>query len=123
MQYKPIPVDTARQIAADCNKDIIVILAYDHETETTHSTTWGRDPKDKEAAVDVRDICLESIGVTKDKTTYQDYRFIKEGERAQIVDELVAACRDLIMATDPLLNPPDDIHRIRKRAQQAIDKA
>ena len=121
--YAAIPVDVARGIGEEYRKDCVVILAYDHESNKTHATTWGREPADKEGAVNVRDKCLAAIGVTGEGTTYQDYRFVSEGERAKIVDALVKSCRELIEATNPLMEQPDDMHRIRKEAQTAIEEA
>lgn len=92
--YANIPVSVARGIGEKYRKDCVVVLAYDHASQKTHATTWGREATDKAGAVTVRDKCLEAIGVeTSGGTTFQDYRFVSEGERAKIVDDLVRACR------------------------------
>ena len=122
--YAAIPVSVARVIGEDYRKDCVVILAYDHESQKTHATTWGREPADKAGAVAVRDKCLEAICVDMTGgTTYQDYRFLPEGERAKIVDGLIKSCRELLAATNPLTGPPDDMDKIRKRAYAAIEAA
>jgi len=97
--YAAIPVSVARGIGEDYRKDCVVILAYDHASQKTHATTWGREPSDKEGAVRVRDKCVAAIGAgMSDGTVYQDYR--REGEAAQTVDRLSAACRAVVDTWD-----------------------
>ena len=121
-----IPVDVARTIADQYEKDMVVLLAYDHATETTDSVTWGRSISDKENVVCVGEKCLQAIGVDLNTgTTHQDYRFISEGERAQLVDELVAACRraDEVIAnliTDPCNVSDQHLQEVRDKIECAI---
>ncbi|WP_149496221.1 hypothetical protein [Roseiconus lacunae] len=127
--YAAIPVSVARAIGEDYRKDWVVILAYDHESQRTHATTWGRDPADKEGAVRVRDKCLETIGADmSDATTHQDYRFASEGERAKIVDDLVRACRAADHAIASVMAvrdgiPNEELQGVRDAIKAATDAA
>lgn len=127
--YQPVPVSAARAIGEDFAKDCVVILTFDHASNKTHATTWGRSASDKEGAVQVRDKCLVSIGVDmSDGITHQDYRFTEQGKRAQIVDALVASCRELVQAMkdyemDVDTDPPHKHREMMRRAQDAIANA
>ncbi len=49
-EYKPIPVEVARQISHEFDKSMVVILAYDPAHLLMHTVTYGVDPLDKETA-------------------------------------------------------------------------
>lgn len=90
----PIPVHAARMIGLDCSRDIVIVLAWHEASNVVTTVTWGRQPEHKEAAARTARACVELIGCDPaSEKSHQDYRYIKEGERAEIVDNLVAACR------------------------------
>jgi hypothetical protein len=90
-----IPVEIARQIAIRYAKSMVVILAYDPESQLTHTTTYGVEPIDKERAADVGERCAQLIcgdGFER-RTSYEDYRFTDQGKRAQQIERLIAAAK------------------------------
>lgn len=104
MSYQPIAVDVAREIAERHGKDMLLILAYDHATRTTNSVTWGRSPQDKEIAVDAANRCVKTLGGDLEtERTHEDYRFLDEGRRAQIIDDLVRSARSAHHAIQSVL--------------------
>ena len=49
--YKDIPIDAAKNIAEKCNKDQVIIVAWDKKLAKTHVTTYGKSLRDcREAA-------------------------------------------------------------------------
>jgi hypothetical protein len=62
MDYKPVPVEAAKQIAEHYDKDMVVILSYDSVHEMTHTTTYGKTAFDKENAAAAGEICAKAIG-------------------------------------------------------------
>ena len=92
--YKPIPVDAARQIADDYGKDIMLFVGWDSVTNTTNIVTWGREPGHKTAAAAGGDTIRKALKL-EDAQAHEDFR--REGEAAQVVDELrrrLAAIRE-----------------------------
>jgi hypothetical protein len=124
MPYLAIPVEEARAIGQHFEKDRVVILAYDAESQRTAIVTWGRQPSDKEAAAHVGDRCAELLGCRRDTVeVHQDFR--REGEAAAAVDAMVMACRAADHALGSLLacrnGISDDLIRgIRGALQRAI---
>lgn len=91
--YKPVPVDVARQIAEQCSKSMVVILSYDPAHELTHTTTYGVEPAEKEMAADVGDRCSKLIcgdGFDK-KRRYDDFRFADQAVRTKAIEQLIKA--------------------------------
>lgn len=127
--YAAISVHEARQIGEGYQKDMVLILAYDHKSGRTHATTWGRGAADKAGAVNVRNLCLEAIGVCMAKgNTYQDFRYITEAERAKVVDALVRACRAADHAIASVMAQRDGITDqllgdVRENLKAAIEAA
>ncbi len=73
--YKPIPVAAARAIAAQYEKDVVIVLAYDHEHGLVHTTTYGRSEDDSVKAKRVGKALCEMIGGDLSRTTvYEDFR-------------------------------------------------
>lgn len=73
-EYKPIPVEAAREIAAKYDKTMVVVLAWDPVHRLTHATSYGVSAFEKEQAAGVADICTEAIGgdLSK-KRTVEDF--------------------------------------------------
>ena len=126
--YTPIPVAVARDIGLNHRKDMVVILAYDHDSERTNTVTWGHSPEDKAAAATVADVCAKAAGADiSTRESHQDYRYISEGERAQLVDELVKACRAADHAIASVMAVRDGasdelLQSVRDAIQTAISK-
>lgn len=65
--YKAVPVEMASQIAADCGKDKLVILSFDHSCGLLHLQSWGRDSVDRESAMRIGRILLAYVGGDLDR--------------------------------------------------------
>ena len=83
--YKPIPVDAARKIADDYQKDIMLFVGWDAATKTTNIITWGREPAHKAAAAAGGDTIRKALKL-EDAEAHEDFR--REGEAARVVDDL-----------------------------------
>lgn len=90
-----LPVDAARELAEKYRKSMVVILSYDPVSGLTHTTTYGIEPVDKERAADVGRQCAKLIcgeGFAQRKS-YEDYRFLDQGKRAQQIDRLLRVAK------------------------------
>jgi hypothetical protein len=73
-EYVPIPVHTAKSIADNYAKSMVVILAYDPIFQVTHTTTYGKDAWEKEQAAAVGEKCSLAIGADLNKQTeFEDF--------------------------------------------------
>ncbi|HEV2350823.1 MAG TPA: hypothetical protein VG028_13360 [Terriglobia bacterium] len=85
--YKSIPVEVARQIAREFDKQIVVISAWNHEYAKLHSVTYGTEPSDKIAAARAGDICAKALGMDLLKAEVtEDFRTIDAAVNAQLRD-------------------------------------
>lgn len=72
--YKPIPVEVAREIAEQFHKVQVVILAYDSLYQLTHATTYGETAFDKENVAAAGELCSQAIGADLSrKQTFEDF--------------------------------------------------
>src|SRR5262245_38447248 len=62
-EYMPIPVQMARQIAEATQRDIVTILAWSHEHQLLHTTTYGVTAADKVTAARMGDIATQALGM------------------------------------------------------------
>lgn len=87
MAYIPIPVAEAQRIGDGFQKDIVLIVAWEPESNKTNIVTWGREPGQKSAAANAGDTIAKQLGLADDLAeTHEDYR--REGEAAKEVDRL-----------------------------------
>ena len=94
---KPIPVDAARQIADQYQKDIVLLVAWDQASSKTHVVTWGREPPQKTSAAAAGDMIRQMLRLEGAAEVYEDFR--REGEAASTVDALrrqLSAIREAI---------------------------
>lgn len=61
-KYQPVPVETAKSIATEFNKSMVVILSYDAASGQTHTTTYGVSAVDKENAAAAGEKATAAIG-------------------------------------------------------------
>ena len=96
-KHTEVPVDAAKEIATTCAKTMVVILAYDPQSNRTHVTTYGVEPEDKERAAEVGDRCARLICGEgfNDRRTYEDFRFRSEAEWAKERERLLARIAEL----------------------------
>jgi hypothetical protein len=91
--YRPIPVDTARRIAAEFVKDWVIILAFDGEFDRTHYTTFAYGTGSKLLVADLADVCLKAIGVALGpldgpRMTHEDFRITPQATAAKEIGDL-----------------------------------
>lgn len=61
-EYKDVPVEAAKQIAENCDKSQVIILAWDPVHALLHTTTYGKEAFDKESAAAAGEICTKALG-------------------------------------------------------------
>jgi hypothetical protein len=127
-EYKPVPVDVARQIAEQCGKSMVVILSYDPAHQLTHTTTYGVEPSEKEMAADVGDRCAKLIcGDGFDKSRrYEDFRFADQAARTKAIEQLIKAATAADHALGSILAVRDGItdevlQTVRSALAEAIE--
>lgn len=85
--YKPVPVETARTIAEQHYKSIVIILAHDPIYGMLHTTTYGASPQDKAWAAQGGELASKALGILREEhIDFEDYRL----EQAQ---ELLAGLK------------------------------
>lgn len=73
-EYKQVPVAIAKQIAEQCDKSQVVILAYDPVHMLTHTTTYGVSAFDKENAAAAGELLSKTMGCDLGrKVEYEDF--------------------------------------------------
>lgn len=85
--YFNIPVETARKIARDFDKQIVIINAWNHEHARMHTVTYGAAPADKISAAKGGELCAAALGMDPGrKTTTEDFRTVDAARNAQLRD-------------------------------------
>lgn len=75
MEYKPVPVESARVIGREFSKEIVVIVAWDECTRQIHTTTWGAAAKHKDWAAALGVKLAEAAGADVSKRrTSEDFQ-------------------------------------------------
>lgn len=60
--YKEVPILTAKQIAEECDKDQVIIIAWDAAYGRTHVTTFGKTKEDSARAAEGGNFVKEALG-------------------------------------------------------------
>lgn len=85
--YLNIPVETARQIARDFDKQIVIICAWNHEHGKLHTITYGAEPNDKISAATGGETCARALGMDMGKKDFtEDFRTVDAARNAQLRD-------------------------------------
>jgi hypothetical protein len=85
--YLAIPVETARQIARDFDKQVVIICGWNHEHKLLHTVTYGAEPNDKISAANGGEICAKALGMDLSKSiTNEDFRTVDAAKNAQLRD-------------------------------------
>ncbi len=73
--YKPVPVEAAREIAEKYDKSIVIVFSHDPVHGLMHTTTYGSDPQNKAWAAQGGEIATRALGgLTELATDFEDYR-------------------------------------------------
>jgi hypothetical protein len=85
--YLSIPVEVARKIAREFDKQIVIICAFNHDHQRLHTVTYGAKPEDKISAAKGGDICTEALGADLEAAvSYEDFRTLDAAKNAQLRD-------------------------------------
>lgn len=99
MSDQPIPVRAAREVATYCDKDIVVIVGYDHINRQIHCATWGRGAEDKLQAAALGEILATAAGGDLSRQrTFQDFRTVDAARYAAMAGEAKALLEGLLRA-------------------------
>lgn len=80
VDYQPIPVAEARGLASRYGKAFVIILAYDAEVESIHTTTYGSNIESKWWAARLGEIATNAIGADTNRSIcFEDFRRRVEG--------------------------------------------
>lgn len=98
-EYKPVPVDIAKQIAESFDKSIVVLLCYDPTHNLTHTTTYGVNAYEKEQAAALGEMATQAIGCDlSQKVTYEDFHKNYDAARykaaIEVLADIVSECDD-----------------------------
>src|SRR5437588_9363562 len=75
IEYKPIPVEAAKEISDKYEKSIVLIWSWDPVHELLHTTTYGKSIQEKNWAARGGEIAAEALGaIMTEKDTYEDFR-------------------------------------------------
>jgi hypothetical protein len=86
--YKPVPVEVARQIAQQFDKCIVVVMCFDEVHLLTHATTYGMSALDKAAAAFLGDEFTRTMGANlSEKKTFEDFRATPDDAKAAVQRE------------------------------------
>ncbi len=97
-EYRPIPSAEGKILAEKYAKDVVVILAIDHEHDMVHTTTFGKSPHDKEVAAILGERLGVMLGLESEygpRIWYEDFRQTRAAEWKAEKDRLEARIREL----------------------------
>lgn len=73
-RYQPIPVAAAAELAQRHHKQLLVVIAFDRESQRTDLVTWGESALDKEDAFRQGTLCLKALAADLERVDIQqDY--------------------------------------------------
>jgi hypothetical protein len=94
VDYLPVDVEAAIEIADRYRKAIVVIVAWDDRFGRSHFTTYGRRPEQKAFAAQLGDRLPALLGLDKaDQEKFRDFRDIEASEWSARTEGLVNACK------------------------------
>jgi hypothetical protein len=118
--YKPIPVETARDISKQFDKPVVIILAWDQAHNCCHTVTYGRNPKEKEWAARGGEMATAALGFSvPNKQNFEDFRTdYSEGKYAELKEAAKAALecfeKEFKTLTDGQYGKAEDFSTIKK---------
>ena len=87
VMYQEVPVERAKVIADECNKDIVAVLSWDRESGLLHTTTYGKSATDKIYAAGLGDILAKAAGSDISKAhTFEDFRSMPAAEANEMLE-------------------------------------
>lgn len=96
--YKPVPVEAAKKIAEEFDKQQVVIIAVDHPHDQIHTATYGVSAEDKVEAASLGEHLAKQMGLDLTKSVFsEDFR--RDYDAAQY-----KVCRQLLQDALTVMN-------------------
>lgn len=93
--YKPVPVEAAKQIAQQFDKSQVIIVTFDPLFRLLHRTSYGVSAMDKVAAAHAADEFVRSTGAEpRLRQTHEDFRRDFDAAQFKQVLELLATIQE-----------------------------
>lgn len=74
-KHIPVPVEVAKRISDDYEKDIVIVLAWQRSSALIHTTTYGKTAEDKIASAVLGNSLTAAMGCDMSKSTiWEDFR-------------------------------------------------
>lgn len=110
-EYKQVPVEVAKQIAENHDRDIVVITCYSHEHKLLHSTTYGVAPADKVSAARAGEIIARALGADVSRMTeYEDFRKdLDAGKQRAMEGAIKKHLPALTNMAGQVIDPPNNV--------------
>jgi hypothetical protein len=125
--YLAVPVEVARQIARDFDKQIVIICAWNHEHGMLHTTTYGKDPADKINAAKGGETCAAALGMDLNQSKVnEDFRTVDAARNAQLRDlaertiHVLRSYQFGNSAPEPAKDLADELESICKTTEGAV---
>ena len=90
---EPIPVATARNVAAQHGRDVVVIVTWSRAANRMDTITYGRSANDKVTAAKLGEILTNAAGAGPPEATHEDFRERTAAQWAQEKDRLTRALK------------------------------
>jgi len=111
-EYLGVPVQKAREIAREFDKQIVIIAAWNHAHKRLHTTTYGVNPTDKISAANGGEMVAKALGMDLGKGEInEDFRTVSAAKNAQLremADRIIGVLRSY-QAVAEFPNPAKDL--------------
>lgn len=94
-ENRPIPVNAARKICEEFDQEIVVIVAWHQASNMLNVVTYAQQPRHKQSAATLGDLCAKAAGCVGKQEFFEDYRQVKEAEWAAEKADLLRRIDDL----------------------------
>ena len=95
--YVPVPVEAAKQIAVQFQKQMVVIIATDNVHQQTNYTSYGVSPEEKvEAAVTAEFLSKQMGNVPEANKFSEDFRRDMDAAKYKAAMELIESCQKVL---------------------------
>jgi len=91
--YVPVPVSVAKEVAERCDKQIIIILAWNRPSDMCHLTSYGESPTEKDTAAAFADKLRDMLADDPSAATvFEDFREPTEAAKTKAERDQFLAC-------------------------------
>jgi hypothetical protein len=108
--YKQVPVEAAKAIAEQFEKQQVIILTWAEEAQLVHVTTYGVTGADKVVAAKGGELISQFLGLDESKRrTYEDFRTDLDPALYKEALELLRTIRNRNGTTPPMVQQSERI--------------